>query len=935
LKTAKNILSSSFITELKVSTTGYLSPDEFDSLITAFEDELQNFYFPIGAESNFRRMLFALYDKISFLNDCLRYPHYIQIILTIAVNSYYLTDIIIRNPELLYWLISPENLRTKLSELSLNSHIRKSLSKFKTLNAKINLLRLIKRREILRIGVNDILGNLNLKEATEQLSILAKAINSELFSICYAEVLNKYGIKIKTARYCLVALGKLGGNELNYSSDADFILFFDKNTSLNTSPPKEYFEILNEATLLFIRLSTAVTDKGYIYRVDFRLRPDGRNSPLCRTLKDSIQYYETRGEDWERQMLIKMSFVTGSRKLYSAFYDYVRHFIFPASFSVSPMEQIARMKSNIEKNMTGTGNVKLFSGGIRDIEFSIQALQLLNGGQLKDIRTGNSLDAIEKLVSHNLLSNDEATVFISAYHFFRKIEHYLQLMNDLQTHDLPQDEESFYKLARFMGFNTSQAFRNKIESVRKLVRTVFNSITGQREEKKVFSFSEMQFIDVKKSLSNYKYLQTGQGLLEQKQFDKLTITAFQEIESRLVSFLTHSIAPDNVLDNFVRIIRTRSMPSIWYHEFRDNTFFDSFLKICELSQRAVDLIIIDKSLSDLLLGRKVFISDEDDYLSAGFQQLIFTLSVQFSLGFINQEIISKTLSNYISDKIRLICGRFALPYNYCIMGMGSFSSGEMTFTSDCDIIIVTLSTDKSGEMQQQFRSLMEAIELAVKPFEVDSRLRPEGSSGQLAWDIISYEEYLNNRAQTWELQALTKINLVYGDQELFNTLTDKIRERISRIQKEGLRADIIGMRKKIEKQILSSPQSNFGNFFNIKKSRGGIIDIEFALQFLLLSNSDSYARYRGKSANIIIDSLLNISDKLHSFGMLKNNYAFLKSLEFKIQIILNINSPILPLDDARRQLLAKASGFKDLKQFESELYSIIRLNKEFYESVIR
>ncbi|MGE5680468.1 MAG: hypothetical protein ACM34K_06255 [Bacillota bacterium] len=930
MKNKDNRISDSLIKDLKAATTGYLSTEDFGILVSRFNDEVRKGYYSPGVESNIHRIIFSLFDRVSFLSDAVRFPHYIQIVTAISTNSNYLTDIIIRNPEYLYWVVSPENLKGCLSEVYLKKLIHDSLLKFKSFNARINFLKAIKRREILRIGVNDIIGNNDLKKTTEQLSILARVINDELFLLCYNEILTKYEIKSKSIRYCLIALGKLGGNELNYSSDVDFILFFDKNSAAGKL---EYFEILNEAALLFIKTSSTITDKGYIYRVDFRLRPDGRNSPLCRTLKDYLRYYESRGEDWERQMLIKMSFAGGSRKLYDTFNNYIQNFIYPHSFSVSPLEQISVMKSNIEKHSAGKEDVKLFSGGIRDIEFSVQALQLLNGGSLKDVRTGNTLEAIQRLESHNLLSSDETALFISAYVFYRKIEHFLQLMNDTQTHVIPGPGETLDKLSSYMGFKSSSAFQNKVEHTRKEVRKIFISITGQKDNSKDNSIEGIKFSDLKKSQSNYKYLQSGYGLLEQKQFDSQTISAFQQIEPELIHFLMESASPDIVLDNFARIIKTRPLPSIWYHEFRDKSLFNSFLKICELCQKAVDMTVTDRSLGDLILSRRVFIKEPGAPEDLTVPQAIFILSIQFSLGFITHDKVSSSLARLLSKVISDTCSRQTMPYKYFIAAMGSFGSSDMSFSSDADLIIVAENLNDYPDIQTDFQKLTAQLQDKIRPFELDYRLRPEGKSGQLVWDIKNYMEYIDKRIQTWELQSHTKLRFICGDSLLFNRLIEKAAQKTELSSKEKLKADILEMRKKIDKQVQSSPQSNFQGFFNVKKSRGGITDIEFALQFIILSEPGVFHKTHGKSTLKNLNFLLDFSEKFHSFVALKNGFSFLKSIELQLQILFNITTSVLPLDAARRQILSNVLGFADQKEFEAALLKITKINKDLVEDI--
>jgi len=310
-------LSEDFIHKIAEFSAGYLPADSIDSFITIINKEIPLHYFTFSSESNLLRIISAMYDKTSFMNECIRYPYYIEILILVSVNSNYLTDILVRNPEYFYWIINQSNLNGRSDQETWKKEINNSLAQYNSFTAKVNALRRLKRKEILRIGLKDLLKLIDLKEITQELSILANGLIEALFEICYKEVLAKYDIEKTSNNYCIIALGKLGGQELNYSSDVDLLVFFNRNSKVKN---KEYFEIINEAVYLFIENSVSITSSGFIYRVDFRLRPDGRNSPLCRTITDYMLYYESRGEDWERQMLLKAGFAGGSKVLFNNFF---------------------------------------------------------------------------------------------------------------------------------------------------------------------------------------------------------------------------------------------------------------------------------------------------------------------------------------------------------------------------------------------------------------------------------------------------------------------------------------------------------------------------------------------------------------------------------------------------------------------------------------
>ncbi len=558
-KNRKYKLSDGFYKYLVESSEGSLSPEKVERLYNLFQAETEKHFFTSSSEANLIRIINAQFDRRVFLTECLVYNHHIELVVSIATNSNYLTDILVRNPGYLYQIFDEDYLSKEIIENELSEEVRAGTGRYKIFESKINFLKNLKQRYLLKIAVNDLTGE-TLVKTTAGLSILARAINSALFDLCYAETLSKYGIAKTRHTYCLISLGKLGGNELNYSSDIDLLLFFDRNGKAGKQK-KDYYEILEEATQLFIKTASQFTSRGYLYRVDFRLRPDGRHSPLARTLADTITYYESKGEDWEKQMLIKTGFVSGSKKLYEQFVNFTHSFIYSLPLKENPGKAILRMKKNIEKRSSET-NVKLFQGGIRDIEFSVQALQLINGKRIKELQTPNTLTAIDILEKENLLTDTEAGIFRKAYIFYRKIEHFLQLMNDKQTHTLPHDDELFQKLVHFLGFKNREDFNKRLEFYRTEVRKIFLSITQPENETvlKQNLFESIPFTDSNRSKRYFNFLRSGTGLLSQKQFDRKTIELFSEIENDLIDYLYEAFMPDKTIENFAKIIERVKFP---------------------------------------------------------------------------------------------------------------------------------------------------------------------------------------------------------------------------------------------------------------------------------------------------------------------------------------------------------------------------------------
>lgn len=931
----KFLFSQDFIQKLVSLSGGFLSREDFEKLLSQFEKEagLLN-YFSRSAESNLLRIISASFDPVSLLNDCIKYPHRAEILIAVSANSNYLTDISVMNPEFLYQIFDSSYLAKPLSKEIIETELFEGINKFKSLRAKLNFIRSFKKRYTLKIGVNDILGNTSLEETTYQISILAKAILKYLFEICYDEVQNKHQTNFEKNRYTICALGKLGGDELNYSSDVDLILFYDKNSESNENTKKEFYEILAESTQLFVQSATDITDKGYIYRIDFRLRPDGKNSPLCRTINDYLRYYETRGEDWERQMLIKLSFVGGSENLYNSFADYLQGYIYPASFSVSPVEQIKRLRKSIENRIGGKENIKLFAGGIRDIEFSIQALQLINGGKFKQIRTGTTLKAIDELQKINIIKPEEALLYKSAYVFYRRVEHFLQLMNDTQTHEIPSEGEMLEKLSSFMKFKSSAAFKKEVAKYRKKVRAIYNSIIEKDTSEITDSKNFLEKINFENRISaekNYNYLKTGTGLLEQKQFDAKIINLFLQIEPYLVKYLSRSAAPDKVLDNFVRIVKSTSFHSIWYSEFANLKFFNMFLTICEFSQKAVDLITNDKSCAELLISRNVFTTNiENLFEKISFNKLLFVLSVQLSLDLIKQDVFSRTLSNYISYKLDKICAELNFNYKFFIAGLGSFATGEMNFSSDVDLIVVAEKIEVSSSIQNDFQKFLSAAKKVLNSLDVDFRLRPEGKSSPLVWDIKAYEDYLNSRARIWEFQTLNKLKFVSGDEKLFYDFKNIVCRKVKTFEKEKVKNELKEMFEKMRKKNYGT----FESYFDLKKSKGGLINIEFILQSILLLDPEMYFKTMGSGTPAKIKILAKSKKGFEDLKSLSKTFAFLKSAELVNQYIFNVKGSIIKEEKFSKELLSRKMKFQSIIEFDRALRNSIDTNNSFLQKYL-
>lgn len=933
-------LSEEFEKRIYDLVKGFVQENTLNSFLYLIDETITGYPQKIKIENGLLRLFSSILSFSTFVKESIVYKHYIPTLITLISNSNYLLDILVRNPEYIYWLLTNGGLNNKLNRNELSSEIKKNLSVYSSFNSKVNFLIRLKRREILKIGARDLNHLDSIVETTLQLSDLAEELLSSLFNLCYNKVLSEYQITKTNRKYAVITLGKLGGRELNYSSDVDLIVIVDKN--LKVKDGLTYYEIVSEVIKLFIEKASSLTPEGYLYRIDFRLRPDGKNSPICRTINDTLRYYETRGENWEKQMLIKMNFLTGDKRLYNNFYNNTKSFIYHLDPFSSVTEQVYELRKITTSNYSSEVNVKQSKGGIRDIEFPIQILQMINGGKNASIQTGNTFEAISKLYTGKLLTNEEQELIKESYTFFRRIEHFLQLLDDRQTHTIPESGEVLDIISHYFGFQPSYVFSEKVYGYMTRIALFADSVYMSPEIEKspterssyiIEGERAINFLDTGKAKKSLLYLKEGKGLLQRKDFDKITSKSYLKIEPFFLRYLSKSTRPDTVLNNFVRVIKNSRFPSIWYESFQSEKVFAAFLKICEYSQKAIDLFAEDKELRELFLDGTVFEPiASDTILSCNMKMILFILLVQYSNNLIDYEEIGRILSLSVKTKIiKIISGSDDKLRNlkYFICGLGSFSVEQMTFNSDIDIIFVCEASDTKKDIQKIFIGILESIRLNVEPFKIDCRLRPEGNLSQIVWNIETYISYINKRAKIWEMQSLTKMNYICGDSSLFLEFSKSISLRIEREDESLIKKEIRLMRQRI-----IDSDSTYMKLFNIKKSKGGITDIEFTVQYLLLKNSSIFNQLRGGNMRKVILGLTKHYPEVSSeINLLFNNYQFLINLHLLIQSIFNLSSDMLPKDIEKIKVLTSVLKLNEDKSLDNMINEISNENIRIFDFI--
>ena len=425
-------------------------------------------------------------------------------LLTILGASAFLTGILCRRPSIFAGLFQEGQIRATKTEAQMCTELRQLIADDADTAALKKGLRIYKAQEMLRIGGRDLCGMAGLEEVTDELSSLAAATLQRAFEICSLQLQAEYGLPVldaedgtqaKPAELTILGMGKFGGRELNFSSDIDLIFFYSSDRGQTTGIGDPVRGQRNSITLhqYFVKLSSLIskaigqaTEDGFVFRVDLRLRPEGNSGEMANSLAAAETYYESWGQSWERSAMIKARPVAGSKPLGEKMLKRLEPFIYRRHLDYAMIDDIKVMKQKIDRSLTrekeGELNLKLGCGGIREIEFFIQALQLINAGKNPRLRERNSLEALNILCTEELITTEERDNLSEAYRFLRTAEHRIQVVNEQQTHNLPTRAKELTALARRCGFSHTEAFMATLQKHREHVSAIFRDLFYTSEE---------------------------------------------------------------------------------------------------------------------------------------------------------------------------------------------------------------------------------------------------------------------------------------------------------------------------------------------------------------------------------------------------------------------------------------------------------------------
>jgi len=772
-------------------------------------------------------------------------------------------------------------------------------------------LRRLRQRVLLRVMARDLAGRADLAEVCTTMSVLADATLATAQAWCAAQLARAHGVPRGAAGdalpFVVVGMGKLGGGELNVSSDIDLVFLYPEEGDSDGARPLSNHEYFARLGRRLIALLSEVTEDGFAFRVDMRLRPYGDSGPLVCSFDALENYFITQGREWERYAWIKARPITGNvNGAHEALAPIVRPFVFRKYLDYASLGAMRRLHAEVRREVARrelADHIKLGPGGIREIEFIVQALQLIRGGRDPALAARPTLTVLGRLAERNLISSDGARELAEAYDFLRRLEHRLQYLDDRQTHRIPLDAEDRARIAAMSGAADWSVLEAALEDVRAAVTRHFQAAFAESEdgsngppvwqddrEAVARALATLGYRDPEAGAARLLSIRAGQryALLptdSRRRFDALV--------PALASVAADTPDPDATLARGLDLIEAIARRAAYLALLAEHRVaLERVARIVGASSWAAQFVTHHPLLLDELLDDRVLYAAPDwpaygrllraqladhagdteaqmNVLREQHQAQVFRLLAQDLAGRLSVEHLADQLSA-AADAVLEVCLETAWSQlrnrhredapRFAIVAYGKQGGKELGYASDLDIIFLYDDDDDRApevyaRLAQRVNHWLTTHTAAGVLFATDLRLRPSGASGLLVSSLAAFEEYQEKSAWTWEHQALTRARYCAGDAAV-GAAFETIRERILRRARDpaALARDVLEMREKMH-----AAHPNRSKLFDLKHDRGGMIDLEFIVQYLVLAHAHAHPELVGNLGNI---ALLGIAGRL-------------------------------------------------------------------------
>ncbi len=857
-------------------------------------------------------------------------------IVTTFAFSHFLSEELLRHPE---WLATGADFERPLDTADYSRRLEAFLDPLGTGTPTAADLALFRRRELFRIVLRDVLEAGSLAEITGELSNLADAILGCALKHSIAEFEARYGAA--PASFAVVALGKLGGRELNYSSDIDLMFLYSQNGE--TAGPQKITnkEFFKKVANHFTNLLSTYTAAGLCYRVDLRLRPEGALGEVCLALDAAKEYYSRRARDWELQMLIKARVAAGDETLGQALLDFVEASIYSTTLDFSTIEAMSDTRERISeklarKRLKKDGlDVKLARGGIRDIEFLVQCLQRLHGGREAWVRHGGTLLALSRLHDANLLASTEYSRLCEAYEFLRRLEHRLQFEDDRQTHTLPPHAADLERIARRMpgaperasgavsaSAQLLQTLNQHLENVQGLYESI---VHAQRPLYYTPSSEASSMTDVAAKASNEP---TRAGLSDQlldgcrhvapRFAERLRARGFYGSERALAGFL------EKALQDPASLALLDEHPAVgdWAAQiFELSPYLSEQLMRHPELLKDLQRVAADPEHRPAFEAAAPPLNDTDGLRRFFKREMFRILAVSVCVPEAVFQTLDRTSSlaefviarAYRSAREQSIAHArahstpekpFEEPQSeMMVIALGRLGMREFDLASDADVLFIL--PDSEAPRQRFWTRVTEHLIEILTAYtgdgpilSIDTRLRPNGREGMLVQTESKYVEYFSNKAEAWEGIAYMKARSVAGDAERATKFLTELQQVDWRRYGQG------GRSKQDLRQMRLRLQREQGAVTPLKAAEGGYYDADFILMYLRLKGAGLFFKSLNTPERIDIVEKMGHLERADAEFLLQAA-TFFRALDHAARLVTGRAEEKLPTSLAEREMVAE------------------------------
>jgi [glutamine synthetase] adenylyltransferase / [glutamine synthetase]-adenylyl-L-tyrosine phosphorylase len=908
---------------------------------------------PDAAVVGLSRYLAARTGRSMFLEYLGDDPRAMHVLTYVLGASPFLSEILIRNPEYFHWLVSQIE-RSAPDRRDLDDEILAMLANIDDPSEALDAVKRWKRRETLRIATRDLLRRETVQTATAQVSDLASVVVDGALKIVTGRLLRAESREDVPGAFSVIGMGKLGGGELNYSSDIDLMYVFDV-ADPDDAAAREFFQRLGK------RLTAALSEhtaESYLYRVDLRLRPGGASGPIVYSIDEYDEYYSSWGETFERFALIKARPIAGDRELGRRFVDRVQPFVYRKYLDRAALEELSRYKARSDRALGARAddrNVKAGRGGIREVELFAQVLQLTYGGHNPSLRRPSTLAALDALARAGLVPDQVQHELTHAYVFLRAVEHRLQLVHESQTHRMSDAEVELEISARRLGLGSSQDLEKQLGAYRDRVHEIYLGLFEHRKDAGDFQARELFRIlsqDIAEA-DAAEYLQ-AQGFPDGRAAlsaimslnrtdggDQAAPAARNVLANLLAGLMPRIVAcarPEQVLHRLEQLASATGSATLFYRSLLEHEALREMvvLMLDSGDLPALRLIRYPELLDSLLLphedldtlGRKLAAAlDNRGELEPDERARQVRRLKQLEEFKIVREWLAGGSLDTMQEKLSVLAelcveraARWHVPGTverdrWAVMALGKLGGIELGVHSDLDLVVFYDGDPEDARTFEQYQTFVEAMQHFLdRPtadgivYHVDTRLRPEGRKGALAIPVEMFRRYLAARAEIWERLAWTRCRPLAAPAALAARIQSFVDDFVYGPWDAAIPGYMKDVRARMEREIAQESDRRL----HFKAGKGGLADIDFALQMIQIREGHRRSEFRVAGTRRLLAALpptmfLTPAEA----GRLREAHIFLRSLEMMARMDADANVSWIAADAAALAPLGVRMGFSN------------------------